>query len=112
MTIPYPCPSWCQGTPGHCTPEPDGPGDCHYRQIADIAISDVPGLREVGDARLVVKIEQYVTTSKTNFPMVTIDFGDRGASRAGYEWLTSAEAASLATAILQAEKIISLATNS
>lgn len=106
MTDGYPCPPWCQETPGHCQPEPSGPGHYHTAEIAAVDFPEIPGLRGPANGPLRVRVEQYVTAATTYAPVVTTAFGDPDGTRDGYECLTPDEGKILAWMLLRAAMTI------
>ncbi|WP_369812960.1 hypothetical protein [Frankia sp. R43] len=69
------CPSWCQEPAGHLRPEPNGPGGYHTAEIALIDLPERDGIR--GDPlELVVRIEQYVTHTTADPPVITLGSSD------------------------------------
>ncbi|WP_054569570.1 hypothetical protein [Frankia sp. R43] len=102
MTASDTCPVWCQLPAGHLRPEPNGPGDHHIGEIAQIDLPELPGLRSAVSGPLRVRVEQYVTASTVYPAVVSVDFGDRVPTRSGYEYVTSGEAQALAWMLIRA----------
>lgn len=102
MTADHSCPAWCQLPAGHLQPETGGPGDHHIREIAEIDLPELPGLRAAVNGRLRVRVEQYVTASAVYQAVVSVDFGDRAPTRSGYEYLAPGEAHALAWMLIRA----------
>jgi len=91
------CPPWCDQPAGHLHVETAGPGDYHISAFTLIDLPEIPGIRE-GTA-LQVAIEQYVTSTTTYDPLISLGIGDDDPDS---EALTLDEADALAAALHRA----------
>jgi hypothetical protein len=91
------CPPWCDQPTGHLQVEPAGPGDYHISAFTVIDLPEIAGIRE--GAALQVAIEQYVTSTTTYDPLISLAVGDDDPDS---EALTLDEADALATALSRA----------
>ncbi|WP_131787160.1 DUF6907 domain-containing protein [Protofrankia symbiont of Coriaria ruscifolia] len=91
------CPPWCDQPAGHLHVETAGPGDYHISEFTLVDLPEIPGIRE-GTA-IQVAIEQYVTSTTTYDPLISLGLGDDDPDS---EALTLDEADTLATTISRA----------
>ncbi|KJE20022.1 hypothetical protein FF36_05686 [Frankia torreyi] len=94
------CPSWCREPAGHLHLEPGGSGDVHAADVGVIDLPEVPGLRSDGSS-IAVQIEQYVTRTATDLPLILLDFEELD-SGDGREGLTVDDAEALIAVLRQA----------
>ncbi len=93
------CPSWCREPGGHLYLEPGGEGDFHAADVGAINVQEIPGLRS--DGSIAVQIEQYVTRTATQPPLILLEFEELD-SGDGREGLTVDDAEALIAVLRQA----------
>ncbi|ORT46686.1 hypothetical protein [Frankia sp. KB5] len=91
------CPPWCDQPAGHLHVETAGPGDYHISAFTLVDLPEIPGIRD-GTA-IQVAIEQYVTSTTTYDPLISLGLGDDDPES---EALTLDEADALAAALTRA----------
>ncbi|MCM3883081.1 hypothetical protein [Frankia sp. R82] len=91
------CPPWCDQPAGHLHVDVAGPGDYHVSAFALVGLPEIPGIRE--GTTLQVAIEQYVTSTITYDPLISLGIGDDDPDN---EALTLDEADALAAALIKA----------